>query len=345
MKMRFLGKTGVLVSELCLGSATFGGQGMFKKTGEIGQKEADFIVSMALDAGINLFNTAEVYSDGLAEEILGKALGKRRKEAIVITKIKTYRMPGPNDGGLSRKHIIEGCDASLKRLGTDYIDLYQIHEIDPDTPFEVSLRAMDDLIRAGKVRYIGCSNFTGWQLMKALSISDKQGCDRFVSLEIMYSLLAREVEYELVPAALDQGLGILAWSPLHGGFLSGKYRRGQPWPSGTRFTTAGTGDAVWQVNTEKLYDIVDELDRIAKEHNIAISHAALGYMLRKPGITTLIIGIRNAKQLEENLKATEWKMSLEEVARLDKLSEPVRVYPYNPLGPPGAMNYSVSQVK
>jgi aryl-alcohol dehydrogenase-like predicted oxidoreductase len=342
MKMRYLGKTGILVSELCLGTATFGGQGVFQKTGEIDQKQADNIVGVALDSGINFFNTAAMYSDGLAEEILGKALGKRRQDAIIITKIKPYRVPGPNEGGLSRKHIIEGCEASLKRLGTDYIDLYQMHEVDYNTPLEVSLRAMDDLIRAGKVRHIGCSNPTGWYLMKALSISDKQGWDRFVSLEIMYSLLSREVEFELVPAALDQGVGILAWSPLHGGFLSGKYRRNKPWPEGTRFNVAGTGDIVWHVDTGKLFNIVDEMERIAGEHHITVSHVALGYMLRKPGINSLIIGVRNAKQLEENLKAVEWRMSPEEVASLDKISEPVKVYPYNPLGVLGQTNYSVS---
>ena len=223
MRMRFLGKTGIQVSELCLGTADFGSTGIYAKTGNIGQKEADSIVSMALEAGINTFNTAETYSNGNSEEILGKALGKRRQEAIVITKINPTQSPESNDGGLSRHHVINGCEASLRRLGTDYIDIYELHRFDPFTPLEVTLRAMDDLVRQGKVRYIGCSNFSGWQLMKALAISGENGWERFVTLEAMYSLASRWLEFELVPLCLDQGLGVLAFSPLHGGFLSGIY--------------------------------------------------------------------------------------------------------------------------
>jgi len=327
MKMRFLGKTGLQVSELCLGTGSFGGRGEYQKSGEINQKEADLIVSTALNEGINFFNTAEIYSDGLAEEILGKALGPRRKEAIVITKVHPTRSISPNDRGHSRKHIIEGCEGSLKRLGTDYIDLYELHAFDPDTPLEVTLRALDDLVRSGKVRYIGCSNFTGWQLMKALAISDHCGWERFVTLESMYSLVSREVEYELVPLCLDQGVAVLAFSPLYAGFLSGKYRRGGSWPAGTRFASPENTEP-WPVELEKLYDIVEELDRVAGEHNATVSQTALNYLLRKPGVNSLIIGIRNIKQLEENLKATDWQLTSEEVARLDKISEPVRKYPY-----------------
>ncbi|OGO24487.1 MAG: hypothetical protein A2144_01885 [Chloroflexi bacterium RBG_16_50_9] len=327
MKLRFLGKTGLQVSELCLGTGSFGGTGIYQKSGEIGQKEADAIVSTAMAAGINFFNTAEIYSDGLAEEILGKALGARRKEAIVISKVHPARSPGPNDGGHSRQHIIDGCHASLKRLRTDYIDLYELHAFDPDTPLEVTLRALDDLVRAGKVRYIGCSNYTGWQLMKALAISDHHGWERFVTLEAMYSLAARGLEYELVPLCLDQGVAILAFSPLHGGFLSGKYRRGQPWPKGTRFDSPENTEP-WPIESEKLFDTIEELDRIAREHSATVSQTALNYLLQKPGVSSLIIGIRTVKQLEEDLKATDWQMSAAEVARLDKLSEPVRRYPY-----------------
>ena len=201
-----------------MGTANFGATGVYARSGYISQKEADFIVSMALDAGINFFNTAQRYSYGISEQILGKALGARRKEAIVITKINPDRTPGPNDGGLSRKHIIEGCNASLKRLGTDYIDIYEIHEFDEYTPLEVTLRALDDLVREGKVRYIGCSNFTGWQLMKSLAISREKGWESFVTLEARYSLVSRMLEYELVPVCLDQGIAILAWSPLQGGY-------------------------------------------------------------------------------------------------------------------------------
>jgi aryl-alcohol dehydrogenase-like predicted oxidoreductase len=326
MKMRFLGKTGLRVSELCLGTANFGATGVYKQSGAINQKDADLIVSMALDAGINFFNTAERYSYGIAETMLGKALKKRRQEAIIITKINPDRIPGPNDGGLSRKHIIEGCDSSLKRLQTDYIDLYRIHEFDDDTPLEIALRALDDLVRMGKVRYTGCSNFTGWKLMKSLAISDKRGWERFATIESKYSLMSRGLEYEIVPLCLDQGIAILVWSPLHGGYLSGKYRRGQPWPAGTRF--ANLEDKFWSVEPEKLFNVVDELERIALEHNATISQAALNYLLQKPGVTSLIFGIRTAEQLKENIKATDWQMTAREVARLDRISEPPREYPY-----------------
>jgi aryl-alcohol dehydrogenase-like predicted oxidoreductase len=326
MKMRFLGRTGLQVSELCLGTANFGATGVYKQSGEINQKDADLIVNIALDAGINFFNTAERYSYGIAEAMLGKALKNRRQEAIVITKINPDRIPGPNDGGLSRKHIIEGCDASLKRLQTDYIDIYQIHEFDNDTPLEIALRALNDLVRMGKVRYIGCSNFTGWKLMKSLAISDQKGWERFATIEAKYSLASRGLEYEIVPLCLDQGVAILVWSPLHGGYLSGKYRRDQPWPAGTRF--ANLDDKFWSVEPEKLFNIVDELERIALEHNASVSQAALNYLLRKPGVNSLIFGIRTVKQMQENIKATDWQMTPEEVARLDKISEPPQEYPY-----------------
>lgn len=324
--MRFLGKTGLQVSELCLGTGSFGGRGGYERSGTINQKEADYIVSMALDAGLNFFNTAERYSSGWAEEILGKALGARRKEAIVISKINPARYPGPNDGGTSRKHIVEGCDASLKRLGTDYIDIYEIHEFDEYTPLEVSLRALDDLVCDGKVRYIGCSNFTGWQLMKSLAISDKNGWERFMTLEARYSLVSRMLEYELVPVCLDQGVAILPWSPLHGGFLSGKYRRNKPLLKGARFDSLE--EKFFKIEPDKLFDIVEELDIIAKTHNATVPQTALNYLLRKPGVASLIIGIRTAEQLKENLKTTDWEITPEEVAKLDKISEPYLDYPY-----------------
>ena len=326
MKMRFLGKTGMQVSELCLGTGNFGAVGVYERSGHISQKDADYIIAMALDSGLNFFNTAERYSYGIAEEIFGKALGKRRQEAIVITKINPTRWPGPNDGGLSRKHIIEGCNASLKRLNTDYIDIYEIHEFDEYTPLEVALQALNDLVRYGKVRYIGCSNFTGWQLMKSLAISRENGWESFVTLEARYSLVSRMLEYELVPVCLDQGIAILAWSPLQGGYLSGKYRRGKPLPKGTRFDNLE--DKFFTVDPENLFDIVDELDLIAKEHKATVPQTALNYCLRKPGITSLIIGVRTVDQLEENLKATDWEMTPEEVDRLDRLSMPVQDYPY-----------------
>ncbi len=326
MKMRFLGKTGVRVSELCLGTLTFGGHDRRGIIGQVGQKEAGVMVDMALDTGVNFFDTADIYSKGLSEEILGKALGARRKNIILATKVRARMGAGPNDVGLSRHHILEGCDASLKRLGTDYIDLYHVHSFDPDTPLEETLRALDDLVRQGKVRYIGCSNFTGWQLMKALATSDKHGWEKFVTLQALYSLLSRDLEYELVPLCLDQGLGILPWSPLSGGFLSGKYRRGQPRPKGARLSDPSGG--IISIDEPKAYDIIEELDRIAKAHNATVAQAALNYLLRKPGVTSVIIGARTTEQLVDNLKTEDWEMTPQEVERLDKASKPAPLYPY-----------------
>jgi aryl-alcohol dehydrogenase-like predicted oxidoreductase len=326
MKMRFLGRSGLQVSELCLGTANFGAAGVYEQSGKIDQPEADYIVGTALDAGVNFFNTAERYSYGVAEEMFGKSLGTRRREAIIITKINPARTPGPNDGGLSRSHIIEGCNASLKRLCTDYIDIYEIHEFDKYTSLEVALRALDDLVRSGKVRYIGCSNFTGWQIMKSIAISEKNILEKFMALEAKYSLASRGIEYEVVPVCLDQGVSILAWSPLHGGYLTGKYRRDQPWPEGTRFTD--TEDKMWPVEPKKLYNIIDELDQIAKIHNTSVSGAAMNYILHKPAVIAVIFGIRNAAQLEENVKSVDWQMTEEEIARLDSVSEPPHDYPY-----------------
>jgi len=327
MRMRFLGTTGIQVSELCLGTANFNATGVYEKSGSISQAEANLVVGMALDVGINFFNTSEIYSDGNAETALGKALGTRRKEAIIITKVHPTRSPGPNDGGLSRKHLIEGCNASLKRLNTDYIDLYQLHAFDPHTPLNVTLRAMDDLVREGKVRHIGCSNFAAWQLMKALAISHDNRWERFVSLEAMYSLISRELEFELVPACLDQNVALLVFSPLHGGFLSGKYRRDLPWPKGARFDSLND-PGPWTVEAEKLFTIVDALDSVAAEHGVTVAQAALNYLLRKPAVTSLIIGVRTSRHLEENLKSTDWEMMPEEISRLDAASEPARKYPY-----------------
>ncbi len=328
MKMLLLGKTGVKVSEICLGTLTFGGGGSrWNNFGALNQKEAGVLVDMALDAGVNFFDTADVYAAGLSEEILGKALGSRRNSVILATKVRGRTGPGPNDVRLSRHHIFEECDASLKRLGTDYIDLYQVHYFDFNTSLEETLRALDDLVRQGKVRYIGCSNFAGWQLMKALAISDKHGWERFVTLQALYSLLARDLEYELVPLCLDQGLGILPWGPLHGGFLSGKYRRGQPRPKGTRLNDPNEIPS-W-FDEQKGYDIVEELGQIAKEHNATVAQAALNYLLHKPGVSSVIIGARTPEQLADNLKTTDWEMTPEDVARLDEVTKLAPLYPHD----------------
>ena len=326
MKTRFLGNTGVRISELCFGAMTFGGKGFWKNVGQVEQKGANELVKTAIDGGINFFDTADVYSEGWSEKILGKALGNKRKDIVLATKVRGRTGAGPNDIGLSRKHIIDSCNASLKRLETDYIDLYQVHSFDPKTPIEETLRALDDLVREGKVRYIGASNFTGWQLMKALAVSEKQNLERFVTLQALYSLIARDLENELVPLSLDQKLGILPWSPFGGGFLTGKYRRGKPRPKGARRTDPT--NQFLQYDEEKGFDIVDELEKTAHNHDATITQTALNYLLRKPGIASVIIGAKNKEQLTDNLKTVDWEMSAEEIARLDELSKPPRVYPY-----------------
>ena len=326
MKMRFLGNSGIKVSEICFGAMTFGGKGYWKNIGELEQKEVNELIKLALDSGVNFFDTADVYSEGLSEEMLGKALGSNRKEIILATKVRGRTGKGPNDVGLSRHHIIENCNASLKRLGTDYIDLYQLHSFDPFTPQEETLRALDDLVRAGKVRYIGASNHTGWQLMKALSISEKQNLEKFITLQAYYSLVARDLENELVPLCLDQKLGILPWSPLGGGFLTGKYRRGKERPKNAR--RSDRESQFLQFDEDKAYDIVDELEKIAQNHNATIAQAALNYLLRKPGVSSVIIGAKTKEQLADNLKSSDWEMTPEEVTKLDSLSTPPKVYPY-----------------
>ena len=326
MKTRFLGNTGVRVSELCFGAMTFGGKGYWANIGLVGQKEADDLVNIAIDGGINFFDTADVYSEGMSELLLGKALGTRRNSVVLATKVRGRTGSGPNDVGLSRRHIIDSCNTSLKRLGTDYIDLYQVHSFDPRTPLEETLRTLDDLVREGKVRYVGASNFAGWQLMKALAISDTQHLERFITLQAFYSLIARDLENELVPLSLDQHLGILPWSPLGGGFLTGKYRRGKPRPEGARRSNPTA--QFLQFDEGKGFDIVDELEKTARKYGATITQAALNYLLRKPGVTSVIVGARNKEQLTDNLKTVDWEIAAEEVARLDTLSTPPRVYPY-----------------
>ena len=326
MKTRFLGNTGVRVSELCFGAMTFGGKGYWANIGLVGQKEADDLVNIAIDGGINFFDTADVYSEGMSELLLGKALGTRRNSVVLATKVRGRTGSGPNDVGLSRRHIIDSCNTSLKRLGTDYIDLYQVHSFDPRTPLEETLRTLDDLVREGKVRYVGASNFAGWQLMKALAISDTQHLERFITLQAFYSLIARDLENELVPLSLDQHLGILPWSPLGGGFLTVKYRRGKPRPEGARRSNPTA--QFLQFDEGKGFDIVDELEKTARKYGATITQAALNYLLRKPGVTSVIVGARNKEQLTDNLKTVDWEIAAEEVARLDTLSTPPRVYPY-----------------
>lgn len=327
MRMRNIGKTGISVSEICLGTGSFGGLGMYKMSGAIQQNEADYIVGLALDSDINFFDTAEIYSDGLAEEILGKALGVKRKGAVIVTKVAPKHPSETSRGGFTYKHVIEVCEASLKRLSTDYIDILELHIFDPNVPLEETLKALDDLVHQGKVRCIGCSNFSGWQMMKALSVSDANEWARFATLEAKYSLVMREVENELMPLCLDQDVGIFAYSPLHGGFLSGKYDRDKPWPKGTRFPSK-EASGPWAVELEYLYRIIDELKKIAEIRGVTVSDIALNYLLQKPAITSLIIGVRNAEQLKANLTASDWDLSAEEVSVLDEVSRPAGLYPY-----------------
>jgi len=330
MEYRPLGRTGLRVSELCLGCMTFG-QG-FYGIGEVEQAGATGLVKLALDGGINFFDTADVYSQGQSEAVLGaglKELGVDRESVVIATKVRgaMSRAAGEGTGdvnnvGLSRKHIIAACEASLRRLGTDYIDLYQIHGPDDATPVEETMGALADLVRQGKVRYVGCSNLTGWQVVKANAVAFPGA--GFVSLQAHYSLLARELELDLVPMCLDQGLGILAWSPLSGGFISGKYRRGQDSPQGSRRTTFDFPP----IDKEKGYDLVEKLDALAQAKGSTIPRLALSWVLRQRGITSVIIGAKRPEQLEDNLLAVDVEWSDDELAELATLTAPPRLYPY-----------------
>ncbi len=325
MQYRQLGKSGLLVSELCFGAMTFGGRGYWKTIGELEYQASKRLVDLSLDAGVNFFDTADVYSYGMAEEFLGKALHDRRNEIVLATKVRGRMSAEINDVGLSRHHILTGCENSLRRLNTDHIDLYIVHSFDFITPLEETLRALDDLVRQGKVRYLGCSNFAGWQLMKALATSERQNLEKFVSLQALYSLISRDLENELVPLCLDQGLGITPWSPLGGGFLTGKYRRGEKGPEGAR--RASEQYNFIPINYDQGYPIVEELDRIAAAHDATVAQGALNYLLRKPGVASVIIGAKSVEQLVDNLKAVDWTMTDGEVAKLDELSKPYRPYP------------------
>jgi aryl-alcohol dehydrogenase-like predicted oxidoreductase len=326
VEYRQLGRSGLRVSTITLGTMGFGGTGWAKAVGSLDVDGARRQIAMARDAGVNLIDTADVYSDGLSEEILGKALGPDRDEVLVATKVRMPMGAGPNDAGLSRHHVIRGAEASLRRLGTDWIDLYQVHEWDGQTPLEETLSALDMLVTSGKVRYVGASNYAAWQLMKALGIADHRGLPRFVSQQIYYSLQARDAENELVPLSIDQGLGILVWSPIAGGLLSGKYRRGVEAPAGSRHL--GEWDEPPVYDQEKLYDTVEVLVEIGEAHGVSAARVALAYLLAKPAVTSLVVGARTEEQLADNLAAAELALSADEIARLDDVSaDPLR-YPY-----------------
>jgi aryl-alcohol dehydrogenase-like predicted oxidoreductase len=340
MRYRQLGASGLRVSVLTMGTMTFGGAGRFASVGSTGVEEARRQVDQCLEAGVNLIDTANVYSGGLSEEILGKVLAGRRDDVLVATKARMPMGDGPNDAGLSRHHLVRECEASLRRLGTDRIDLYQVHEWDGQTPLTETLQALDDLVRSGKVRYVGCCNYAGWQLMKALGIAERRGLDRFVSQQIHYTLEAREAEYELVPISLDQGLGLLVWSPLAGGLLSGKYRRDQPGPQQSRLLSGWDEPPVR--DQERLYDIVEVLVAVASERGASPAQVALAWLLERPAVTSVIVGARTSEQLADNLGAADLSLTAEELARLEQVSRPPLLYPYwhqaktaaDRLGPP-----------
>jgi len=323
MRYKTLGRTGLLVSELCFGTMTFGGKGFWTAIGRLPQKAADGLIGRVLDAGINFIDTADVYSEGEAEKILGKALAKRRRDVVLATKVFGRMGPGPNETGLSRAHIMQAVDDSLRRLGTDYIDLYQIHGYDAVTPFEETLRALDDLVHSGKVRYIGASNLAAWQLMKSLWISDTHDLHRFESLQAYYTIAGRDLEREIVPLLQDQGLGLMVWSPLAGGLLSGKFARDGKGPDNARRAEFDFPP----VNRERAFDLVDLMREMADARDVSVARVALSWLLHQPVVTSVIIGAKTPEQLADNLRAPDVQLTEDELARLKEASELPAEYP------------------
>jgi aryl-alcohol dehydrogenase-like predicted oxidoreductase len=329
MENRQLGGSGLSVPVLTLGTGTFGGgNDFFKPWGAVGVPEATRLVDISLDAGLTMFDSADVYSGGLAEEILGKAIAGRRDRVLISTKASFRHGDGPNDVGSSRMHLVRAVDASLRRLGTDYIDLFQLHGFDALTPVEEALGTLDTLVRAGKIRYIGASNFSGWHLMKSLAVSEKYGLARYVAHQAYYSLINREYEWELMPLGIDQKVGAVVWSPLGWARLTGKIRRGQPKPDISRLRDPRNVDAGPQVPDEHLYAVIDALDAVAAETGKTVPQIALNWLLRRPTVSTLIIGARNEEQLRQNLGALGWDLTADQAARLDAASAVTPIYPY-----------------
>ncbi len=326
MKYKILGNTGLKVSELCLGTMTFGGKGFFKAIGSLQQDAVDELVKTSVDAGINFIDTANVYSEGMSEELTGQAihnLGLNRDELIIATKVRGKMGEGPNDIGLTRKHIMEQVDLSLKRLKTDYIDLYQIHSYDPLTPLEETLEALNDLVRHGKVRYIGASNMAAWQLMKALDYSTYNRVAKFVSLQAYYTVAGRDLERELIPLLQDQKVGLMVWSPLAGGLLSGKYSRDEENKDGGRRANFDFPP----VNKDRAFDIVDVLHPMAKEKNTTVAQLALAWLLHQDAVTSVIIGANSIEQLHDNLKAVDVVLNVDDLKKLDEVSALPKEYP------------------
>jgi aryl-alcohol dehydrogenase-like predicted oxidoreductase len=327
MEYRQLGRSGLRISTLTLGTMTFGGRGGFRAVGATDTDGARRQVDMCLEAGINLIDTADVYSSGLAEEITGEVIKGRRDSLLLSTKVRMTMGDGPNDAGLSRHHIISGCEQSLRRLGTDHVDIYHVHEWDGQTRLEETLSALNSLVDSGKVRYLAASNYAGWQLMKALAVADSHGYERFAAQQIYYSLEARDAEYELLPLAVDQGLGILVWSPLAGGLVSGKYRRDSS-PSEHTRQLSGEWSEPPVRDQEKLYDTIEVLVDVAGAHGASPAQVALAWLLGRPAVTSLIIGARTDEQLRDNLGAASLSLTADEREALDKVSAPDLIYPY-----------------
>lgn len=329
MDYRLLGASGLKVPVLTLGTGTFGGRGeLFKAWGNTDVAEAKRLVDICLEAGLNMFDSADIYSEGAAEEILGAAIKGRRDQVLISTKATFRSGTDINAVGSSRYHLIRAIDGALQRLGTDYIDLFQLHCFDAATPVEETLRTLDDLIAAGKIRYIGCSNFSGWHLMKSLAVAERYGWARYVAHQAYYSLVGREYEWELMPLALDQKVGCVVWSPLGWGRLTGRIRRGQPLPPSSRLQSQLVVDIGPQVPEEHLFKVVDALDEVAAETGKTVPQIALNWLLQRPSVATLIIGARNEEQLRNNLGAVGWNLTAEQVAKLDQVSAAPKIYPY-----------------
>ena len=327
MEYRQLGGSGLKVPVLCFGTGTFGGGNeFFKAWGSTDVPEAKKLIDICMDAGVNFFDTADIYSNGLSEEVLGKAIHGKRDKMLLSTKA-TFRFgDGPNDVGSSRFHLIESLEKSLKRLGTDYIDIYHLHGFDAVAPVEEVLSTLDTMVKAGKIRYIACSNFSGWHLMKSLAVADRYGWTRYVAQQSYYSLIGREFEWELMPLGVDQKVGCLVWSPLGWGRLTGKIRRGQEIPAESRLHK--TSEMGPQVEDEYLYKVVDALDEVAKETGKTVPQIALNWLLQRPTVSSLIIGARDEKQLRANLDSVGWNLTKEQVAKLDAASDVPKIYPY-----------------
>jgi aryl-alcohol dehydrogenase-like predicted oxidoreductase len=326
MQYRPLGASGLQISALTLGTMTFGGQGNFAKVGATDLAGAKRQIDMCLDAGVNVIDTADVYSTGGSEEIVGEAIQSKRDDVLLATKVRMRMGDGPNMEGLSRHHVISGCQASLRRLRTDHIDLYQVHEWDGLTPVQETLEALQFLVDQGYVRYVGVSNYAAWQLMKTLGVAERHHLPRFVSQQIYYSLQERSAEYELIPLATDQGLGTLVWSPLAGGLLSGKHRRGQDGPEGTRQLAGWDEPPVY--DEDRLYDTIEVLVEVAEGHGVSAAQVALAWLLTRPTISSVIVGARTDEQLADNLKAAELTLADDELARLEEVSRQPLLYPY-----------------